>query len=122
MTKKLTISIAVLATCAHVAVMADMPKSTASILSRTEFETGGVTVKLAKTMQADGRVCQEYVSSIVRASDGDLKMTISKVCDKPVTVLTNAPFPDEVYPAKLKALHVVRSADGLTHQVPVLAP
>lgn len=121
MTKKLTIAIAILATCAHVIVMADMPKSTANILSRTEFETGGITVKLAKTKQADGRVCQEYLSSIERVSDGDLKMTISKVCDKPVTVSASAPFPDEVYPAKLKALHVVRTADGLAHQEPVLA-
>lgn len=72
-----------LATCGHFAMAADAPRATDRVLSLAEFDAGGVKVQLAKTMASDGRVCQDYVSSIVRADDGALVLTINKICDKP---------------------------------------
>lgn len=115
MKKVMTTSILALLACA---AAADSLKP--EVLSIADFDTGAVRVMLAKTIEANGNVCQQYVSSGSMIGDGTVSIKVSKVCGKPIRKAGLHGFPDEVYPANLSAMNTVRTADGMAIQIPVI--
>lgn len=97
---------------------------TATVLSMQKVKIAGAEVSLPMTQNADGTVCQSYVSRSGTTLQGDqaesavVSIEISQVCDKPAKV-NKGIWGDEVYPTKLRSMRFVQVGELGTHLIEI---